>query len=429
MKKIFITREIIKSFYGYKKARFKKMMWVMSICLGFFGLSFYIYGKENSLVNFNKNANKNSVIKNEKSKSDMENNKIGENNLQLTKTNSQQGSFSKKEVKFNTNQWSVYKNSLYGFQLKYPNGWDKPISIKNSAQNKRNKWVQKIIFQKKQEISEQVENLKKGNTLSEKEGFEVVIYSRDSIQSLSETGELILKTKQSSIDKHNNFFKIFNPESKTARDTLVCSKNNSQNECKVNGLIDHFRDLSQFMADEINIPLNDECFESVLFFTITGEEYIYNIIPFLKKDGVGREADQQEKSAFQLTREYLPEFFAIAKEFELTEIAMPESIAKVPVNKAYNSEAAKKKAPMPVSYKRVGGKLVCAKKNDKPVKSKKNNKGKIHMDMECCLDPDEIPNPHCTYEAKKYQKYLQNPPKMKDKSKGKNKNDDDDDDD
>lgn len=51
------------------------------------------------------------------------------------------------------------------------------------------------------------------------------------------------------------------------------------------------------------------------------------------------------------------------------------------------------------------------------------------MDMECCLDPDEIPNPHCTYEAKKYQKYLQNPPKMKDKSKGKNKSDDDDDDD
>jgi len=52
-------------------------------------------------------------------------------------------------------------------------------------------------------------------------------------------------------------------------------------------------------------------------------------------------------------------------------------------------------APKPVSFKVVGGKLVCAKKNDKPRKSRQN-KGK-HLDMECCLDPDEYPNPWCTY--------------------------------
>lgn len=52
-------------------------------------------------------------------------------------------------------------------------------------------------------------------------------------------------------------------------------------------------------------------------------------------------------------------------------------------------------APKPVSFRVVGGKMVCAKKNDKPRKSKQH-KGK-HLDMECCLDPDETPNPWCTY--------------------------------
>ncbi|NTW89551.1 MAG: hypothetical protein HGB37_01380 [Candidatus Moranbacteria bacterium] len=61
-------------------------------------------------------------------------------------------------------------------------------------------------------------------------------------------------------------------------------------------------------------------------------------------------------------------------------------------------------APYPNSYKKVNGRLVCAKKNDHPEKSKKNKKK--HMDMECCLDPDEIPNPHCYYPPEKYGKYL-----------------------
>ncbi len=61
-------------------------------------------------------------------------------------------------------------------------------------------------------------------------------------------------------------------------------------------------------------------------------------------------------------------------------------------------------APFPISFKRVGGQFVCAKKNDHPSKSNKNKKG--HMDMECCLDPDEVPNPHCTYSRAKYGKYL-----------------------
>jgi hypothetical protein len=61
-------------------------------------------------------------------------------------------------------------------------------------------------------------------------------------------------------------------------------------------------------------------------------------------------------------------------------------------------------APKPYVYEVENGRRVCNKKNDKPSKSDKNKKG--HMDMECCLDPDEVPNPNCYYNPSKYGKYL-----------------------
>ncbi len=62
-------------------------------------------------------------------------------------------------------------------------------------------------------------------------------------------------------------------------------------------------------------------------------------------------------------------------------------------------------APMPRTYKEdTLGRLVCDKENDHP---KKSDQGKgRHMDMECCMDPDEYPNPHCYYDSDKYGKYL-----------------------
>ncbi len=62
-------------------------------------------------------------------------------------------------------------------------------------------------------------------------------------------------------------------------------------------------------------------------------------------------------------------------------------------------------ARSPAVYKTDSlGRKVCDKSNDKPSKSDKG-KGR-HMDMECCLDPDEYPNPHCYYPSGKYGKYL-----------------------
>ncbi|MDO8529182.1 MAG: hypothetical protein Q7S18_00760, partial [bacterium] len=62
------------------------------------------------------------------------------------------------------------------------------------------------------------------------------------------------------------------------------------------------------------------------------------------------------------------------------------------------------RASLPADFRVVAGRRVCSKSNDHPGKSNKG-KGK-HMDMECCLDPDEYPNPNCYYSPGKYGKYL-----------------------
>jgi len=77
----------------------------------------------------------------------------------------------------------------------------------------------------------------------------------------------------------------------------------------------------------------------------------------------------------------------------------PKAVIMPPVSKRVNN------APRPISYKRnADGLRVCAKRGDHP--SKSDTKKKKHMDMECCLDPDEYPNPNCHYPTSKYGKYL-----------------------
>jgi hypothetical protein len=143
-----------------------------------------------------------------------------------------------------------------------------------------------------------------------------------------------------------------------------------------------------YPAEEVYIPISDACYNAALFFSNTRNGYIYNIAPKIK-DGMGLAGDPARE-----LESHIPEFYSVASTWDLIDIVRPKPVPPKP----------KITAPMPASYKKVNGQLVCAKKNDKPSKSKKN-KGK-HMDMECCLDPDEYPNPHCYYPPAKYGKYL-----------------------
>lgn len=88
----------------------------------------------------------------------------------------------------------------------------------------------------------------------------------------------------------------------------------------------------------------------------------------------------------------------------LEDIALPKTLRQLPARKPIVINA-----PKPYVYKTENGRKVCNRKNDHPGKSKKGKR--YHMDMECCLDPDEYPNPHCYYPPEKYGKYLNNRPK------------------
>jgi hypothetical protein len=91
-------------------------------------------------------------------------------------------------------------------------------------------------------------------------------------------------------------------------------------------------------------------------------------------------------------------------------IAPKKAVVRVPKDlNAYTAVPANAKNPnsirIPLSLappilsktKIINGRKVCADSKDRGVKSKKKHKGKIHVDEQCCLDPDEIPNPRCYY--------------------------------
>jgi hypothetical protein len=150
----------------------------------------------------------------------------------------------------------------------------------------------------------------------------------------------------------------------------------------------HLLETGDYPAEEIYIPADDACYNATLFISNTRGDYIYNLVPRLK-EGAGLAGDPSDEIAT-----HLPEFLAIASTLNFIDIIRPKPVPPKP----------KIIAPFPVSYKKVGGRLVCEKSDDEPSKSNKN-KSK-HLDMECCLDPDEYPNPHCYYPKDKYGKYL-----------------------
>jgi len=247
--------------------------------------------------------------------------------------------------KIDVSSWTPYQNTWYGFALKYPNLWGDPTAKKALVGVL---WDQKVEFRTK--------NMDEKNPF---EGFDITVYNVAKARELSATEEF--------------------PKLKTQE---------FANEDKCKTIEGHLLETGDYPAEEIYIPSNDACYNSALFFSNTRGAYIYNLTPKLK-EGWGLAGDPAEE-----LKSHMPEFFAVASTLDLIDIVRPKPAPPKP----------KITAPKPASYKILGGKMVCDKRNDKPSKSDKN-KGK-HLDMECCLDPDEYPNPWCSYDPGKYGKYL-----------------------
>ena len=246
---------------------------------------------------------------------------------------------------FDTFAWTPYQNTWYGFLLKYPETWSAPF-VQKAPHGVL--WEQKVHFMKNQT-----------DERNPFEGVEIVIYPIAKVRELSKTDEF--------------------PKLKYA-------DMSTQSDCAI--IDGHLLETGDYPAEEVYVPANDVCYNAALFFTNARDPYIYIIVPKLK-EGSGIVGDPAQAIAI-----YLPEFYAIVSAWSLIDIQRPKPVPSKP----------RIAAPGPASYKVVGGRKVCEKSNDRPSKSKQN-KGR-HMDMECCLDPDEYPNPHCYYPQEKYGKYL-----------------------
>lgn len=240
--------------------------------------------------------------------------------------------------------WKEYKSAWYGFKIKYPEDWKAPLVRPYSR-----------FSSAAYRVSFMVENQADKNFI----GFDVAIYDINKTKEFFQTDEFPKLKENFSGDKES---------------------------CK--NIQGHLLETGDYPAEEIYIPQGDDCYNAALFFTVVEGQYIYNITPRLK-EGVTMESDPMVEVS-----DTLPEFFAAVSQFDNIDIVRPKPKPVQP----------KITAPMPASYKVVGGRLVCEKGNDKPSKSDKNKKR--HLDMECCLDPDEYPNPHCYYDPGKYGKYL-----------------------
>jgi hypothetical protein len=257
-------------------------------------------------------------------------------------------------AKIDISSWIPYQNTWFGLSLKYPNNWVDPVIEKPILGVM---WDQRIQFRTK-ETDEK----------NPFEGFDVEVYSIAKVKQVSNTDE---------------FPRLKNAELASEKDCAT-----------IEG---HLLETGEYPAEEVYIPANDACYNAALFFTNTRETYIYTIAPKLK-DGAGFAGDPADE-----IKSHIPEFFAAASTWNLLDIQRPKPNL-IPKSKPVVAGKTRSSAPMPLSYATENGRLVCAKKNDHPAKSNKG-KGK-HLDMECCLDPDEYPNPHCYYPPSKYGKYL-----------------------
>lgn len=168
-----------------------------------------------------------------------------------------------------------------------------------------------------------------------------------------------------------------NEFSNLALTDAVIRKNPNASPQTLNQFSDVTIGEKNYPAKEVYILNNSAFFKNTYFYSLTKDNYTYTIVPTLGK-GVSSGLVYDGKKEVAL---YLPEFFDMLSTFEFNEI-VPNPIE----NK------------ISIPHRVYISKPMCANKNDHPQYSKQH-KG-LHMDEDCCMDPDEWPNPRCAYSAK-----------------------------
>jgi hypothetical protein len=235
-----------------------------------------------------------------------------------------------------TTNWDTYQNKWYGFEIQHPDSWKNNTQYKTATEKSA---VYETIYKFRKDDEE--------NSIFV--GYDIKIYKAKKVQKIESTNDIHIKDGA--------------PED-ASRCILPIEKIKFENE--------------ELELQKISIDENSPCYEPAYFYSIAKGDYIYNIVPAVGESGE-RFSDPEEE-----TDKIFPEYKEAVKTLNFNSIVRPKP--------KRDPRAGVRK---PISAKIVGGRLVCAVKNDKPKKSDNNKPG--HLDLECCLDPDERPNPWCTY--------------------------------
>jgi hypothetical protein len=131
--------------------------------------------------------------------------------------------------------------------------------------------------------------------------------------------------------------------------------------------------------------------DEYLVYRDSGQFYKYTLLP----------AIQKKSFSFERKWDTLSDFSVALETF-----SFDPSLRPVRRNNSNSGLASIGKAgDIAAATKVVNGRRVCKKNNDNPSKSKNNPVG--HIDAECCLDPDEVPNSRCSYPSEIYSKMIQ----------------------
>lgn len=243
--------------------------------------------------------------------------------------------------------WDTYRNQWYGFEIKHPDSWTN-MSYRTSAS--KNSLYETIYKFRKDSNGENDPYV----------GFDVAIYSTK---------------KAGSVDQANDLQKKDNaPE-----DTSICPF--SQNLTLGEG---------DTTFQKVSVSRGNACYKPAYFFSATNGDYMYDIVP-VAKDG----AETPENLEQDVNKNF-PEYKQVVA-----------SLKFIPVTQPVIDSRPRITAPHPVAGTVVSGRIICSAKHDHPSYSNKH-KGK-HLDEDCCPDPDEYPNPWCSYSASELSVMISHP--------------------
>jgi hypothetical protein len=236
--------------------------------------------------------------------------------------------------------WDTYRNKLYGFEIKHPDSWTNMTFKTAMAKNAR----YQTIYEFRKAVSSDSDSYV---------GFDVAVYSTKKVASVDLTNDI--QKKDSAPDDTSSC--------QFVEDMTLGEKNN--------------------IFQKVSISKDNACFEPTYFFSIKKDNYLYDIIPVVK------EGLEKPTNLEQDVNKNFPEYKQIVATFNDVAVSKPPVVSKTVAKPAPSFKSCHLSGG-----KGVGGRIVCAEKNDHPSYSK--TKGH-HMDEDCCLDPDESRNPCCTY--------------------------------